>query len=105
MILRHVDTCLPCYLQDHHNRDGETLFSAAIDGNTTFAMVHDMVLAEFDAREMPDGFDYYSASLTIAKYFERYDRDAFFDGSLDVPDPDLDDCSSDSCYAYFVLFH
>ena len=27
---RYLDTCLPCYLQDHHNRDGETLVYALL---------------------------------------------------------------------------
>lgn len=29
--VRHVDTCLSCYLQDHHNREGECLIGIHVD--------------------------------------------------------------------------
>jgi hypothetical protein len=33
--LVHVDTCLGCFLQDHHNRDGEFLIGVTVDDNST----------------------------------------------------------------------
>ena len=37
----HIDTCLSCYLNDHHHRDGELLLGAFVAGNTTIGEVLD----------------------------------------------------------------
>ena len=43
----HIDTCLACYLTDHHNRDGELLIGVQADGAMTNAEVLESVSEEF----------------------------------------------------------
>lgn len=42
----HVDTCLPCYLQDHHNREGELLLCCTPSGQSAEEAAEDLYLSE-----------------------------------------------------------
>lgn len=107
----HVDTCLPDYLNDHHNRDGELLLGVAVNGLTTVGDVKNELLSEFasigwDLAGDKPGFDYDKAKAAILASFVdvhpmTLDR-GLFDESLDAPNEEEDDFT-DSCYAYFVI--
>jgi len=100
--LSHIDTCLPDYLQDHHNRDGELLLGVAIDNKTTFTDVKSALLYEFKdvgADAAPDEADFLAA---LAEFFAPYSdvMSAEFDDSIEDSD---EDNSCESCYAWFLL--
>lgn len=106
----HVDTCLSCYVQDHHNRDGECLFGVYVDGNSTVADVRAGLADE--VRSTGDRVDESVTDETIAAaiaaLFDGADPDAIFDASLEVPELDEDgepveDDTGESCQAWFVL--
>lgn len=99
--LSHVDTCLPCYLMDHHYRDGELLLCAAVDGRTTHREVREQLLNELHGGNAPDGFSYNQAKDAINREFPETCGDDAFDDSLEFDDEN-DDCD-ESVYAYFVL--
>lgn len=58
--VEHVDTCLPCYVLDHCNREGECLVGVPIDGSTTYAQARESLIEEatiYEAylpEDMPD---------------------------------------------------
>ena len=99
--LSHVDTCLPCYLQDHHNRPGEVLLASSAHGDTRRKDVKAQLLNDMNSQEMPDGFDYDAATAAIEAWFDVDSDDALFDNFLEAPGEDDDD--GEYCYAYFVL--
>lgn len=105
----HIDTCLPCYLNDHHNRDGELLLGVYVDGESTVKDVLDDLRSEFDqigwdlAHDRL-GYDHDAASAALDRLIEEtkdvWARD--FDLSLPVPDEhpyDIDEW----CQAWFLL--
>jgi hypothetical protein len=104
----HVDTCLSCYVQDHHHRDGELLLGVYVDGTSTVGgILHDLAL-ELNQTNLEEGerggFVYDKASAAIAKLREdNSDRlDQLFAPGAEVPADDEDD-GSDPCYAWFVI--
>lgn len=104
--LDSVDTCLSCYLQDHHNRPGELLLGVAVDGASTYAAVEESLLAEFESAmwdydipaEIADDLDKAVRATIIKKFSHVRDKTvALFDSSLDSPpsdDPDSDEYDS-----------
>jgi hypothetical protein len=102
----HIDTCLGCYLLDHHNRPGELLLGATVDGNTTQGEVLDELLQELQARCIDDeSFDYDAAKACIKSIFcEAFGTilDGKFDASLDVLTDEESDMS-EPCQAWFLL--
>jgi hypothetical protein len=105
----HIDTCLGGYLLDHHNRPGELLLGAAVDGETTRHDVLQELLQELNARDIDsESFDYDSAKGALKSLF----ADAYgtseealgkpFDASLEVPtEEELE--MSEPCQAWFLL--
>ena len=53
--VEHIDDCLPCYLTDHHNREGECLIGVPIDSTTTAQQVFDHLYGEAVDAELPEG--------------------------------------------------
>lgn len=106
----HIDTCLPCYLQDHHNRDGELLLGVPVDGDTTGQEVKEALLDEFqqiawDMRGESPGYDHDKAQAAIIEWFADVHPAKMprpFDPSLDVLDSDEAE-SCESVYAYFLI--
>ncbi len=95
----HIDTCLPCYLTDHHGRDNECLIGVAIDGSTTYAQVLDYLLDELNAYG-PDWEE--DCELAIREQFSTVpDMGAPFDASLETIGEDED--LGDMVQAYFLL--
>lgn len=101
----HIDTCLGCYLLDHHNRPGELLLGAAVDGNTTQGEVLEELLRELNARDIDDeSFVYDEAKGALKSLFcgaFGTVLDGKFDPSLDLRNEDYDD--SEPCQAWFLL--
>lgn len=50
---RHIDTCLPDYLQDHHNRDGECLIGIEPCGQTAEQAAGEAMDTHLDADNCP----------------------------------------------------
>lgn len=46
---RYIDTCLPCYLLDGHNRTGETLVAASLCGDVEQAIEEMVDMIDPDA--------------------------------------------------------
>lgn len=101
----HVDTCIGCYLQDHHNRDGECLFGVYVDGNSTVDDVRKGLIDEVrqTGDRVPDEVTDEAIAAAIAATFDGVDPARLFDASLEVPDEDADDDGAESCQAWFVL--
>jgi hypothetical protein len=106
MQARHIDTCLGCYLLDHHNRPGELLLGATVDGNTTQAevlwdLIHQLQGLDIDS----ESFDYDSAKACLKSIFaESFGTilDGKFDASLETPtEEELE--MSEPCQAWFLL--
>lgn len=109
-IVAHIDTCLSCYLQDHHNRDGELLLGVYVDGETTIGEVLDQLSGEFasigwDLGEDRRGFDYDKAKAALARFGEENaDRlDRIFDPSLEVLSDEEKEDAMDEVQAWFLI--
>jgi hypothetical protein len=106
--ISHIDTCLSCYLQDHHHRDGELLLGVYVDGNTTIGDILRDLESEFNQMFLEDGerggFNGDKASAAIAKLKEdNKDRlDTIFDSKLETPSEDDEDMG-ESCQAWFLI--
>ncbi len=104
----HIDTCLPSFLNDHHNREGELLLGVYVDGKTTIGDVFNALETEFNAvawqlGETKSQYDHDKArnALRIARESNVDRLDTLFDASLEIPD--LDDCCDESVVAYFLI--
>ena len=103
--LTHVDTCLPCYVQDHHNRDGECLFGVHVDGSSTVADVREGLETEIRASgdRVPDYVTDEQIASAVTALFEGVDPARDFDRSLPIPETDDDIDADELCQAWFVL--
>lgn len=106
----HIDTCLSCFLHDHHNRDGELLLGVYVDGESTVSDVLQDLDDEFNAiayglGESRRGYDHDEARAALNRLFEatRDVSENLFDSSLEVPDGHPDDIDGDTCQAWFLL--
>jgi hypothetical protein len=104
MAMVHVDTCLSCYVQDHHNRDGECLFGVYVDGSMTVEAVKAGLIDEVRSTgdRLPDEITDEMVRAAIEETFADADMSAIFAPGADVPADDDDDMS-ESCQAWFVL--
>lgn len=112
MECQHINTCLPCYLNDHHNREGELLLGVFVDGNATESDVLWEVIRELqevrgDIREesaLP-GFDYDAAKASVKTLFllrgGAFDLSDKFDSTLDTSADVSDD--ADPVQAWFLF--
>lgn len=103
----HIDTCLSCFLHDHHHRDGELLLGVYVDGSSTVGDVLDGLKDEFrqiawDLGESRLGYDHLEARKALDVLIdENADRrEQLFDSSLEVLDEDFD---GETCQAWFLL--
>jgi hypothetical protein len=102
----HIDTCLSCYLQDHHNRPGELLLGTEVDGATSYQEVLDGLLSQLNGLDRdPDSFDYDAAEAAIRERFSTVsDMSKPFDPSLEViPAEELENAGGEWCVAWFLL--
>lgn len=105
----HIDTCLPDYLQDHHNRDGELLLGVPVNADSTVGEVMDGLLDEFravawDLGEYRKGYSHDKAKAAVKGLIVDNDerRDRIFDSSLErVPEGEED--YYESPQAWFLI--
>ena len=104
----HIDTCLSCYLNDHHNRDGELLLGVYVDGTSTIGQVLASLVYEFGSvgyqiAEYRAGYDHDKAMAALAYLInENRDRsETLFDSSLEYHSDDEFD--GDYVQAWFLL--
>ena len=97
-VVSHIDTCLPSFLNDHHNRDGELLLGVFVDGSATIGQVLNGLRDEYRqiAYEMGSnrlGFDYDEGLKAIEALIEEQAPRFMmpFDSSLDGPPSDEDE--------------
>jgi antirestriction protein ArdC len=92
--LAHVDTCLPYYLTDHHNRNGEILLAVPVDGTSTLANVLDELKSQFHgSADFPEDLlavENVDAlfNFVIEDFRNGEDPAHFFDSNLDCPPSD-----------------
>lgn len=108
-LVSHIDTCLSCYLYDHHNRDGELLLGVFVDADSTVGEVLDALADEYhqigwEMGESRLGFDYEAGEAAIAALkVENADRlERIFDSSLERVPEDEDDIG-EACQAWFLI--
>lgn len=104
--ISHIDTCLACYLTDHHNREGELLIGCAVSNETNIASLADDILHEISCCDEPSSEDVTDNMLRAAICDMLHSEDAFRDETIwDAklpPAPDPDD-SDYTLQAWFVL--
>lgn len=98
---RHVDTCLPCYVQDHCNGDDECLLGVPVTGSDRVWHVRQCL--EFDAMRggadsFPDDMSDAAILAAIADAWRGAHPLKAFDSSLERA---TDDDMGESCYAWF----
>lgn len=93
--LSHIDTCLPCYLTDHHNREGESLVGCHVSNTSTWRDVKSEVYSE----NLPDDMPADLIEAAIDAEFEGEELDSVFDSSLESSDED----DGDSAQAWFLF--
>lgn len=88
--ISHIDACLSCYLQDHHNRDGEWLIGVPVDNSTTYANIRAELANELEVGDAPENAPDWSADeikVALDDLFSGVkDMAALFDGGSEVPD-------------------
>lgn len=97
--LQHIDTCLPSFLNDHHNREGELLLGTPVDGHTRNATVKALLKDEFSAVNREDAPSYAEFVDALEECFKGVDLRKSFDRTLGADSGETDDC----VYAYFLL--
>lgn len=104
----HIDTCLSCYVQDHHNRDGELLLGVVVDGRYLVEDVLDSLEGEFEAiawnlGESRKGYDHDQARKALQRLRDdNEDRlGRVFDLGLEIPDEGEE--FDEPCQAWFLL--
>jgi len=103
LTIEYIDTCLPCYLADHHNREGEYLIAIACseEGLSKAELLEDL-LSEFNSEDCPEAITdsqiQHAAEECLA---QCEDSGAAQITSFD-PGPEGADFEGDIPYAYFV---
>lgn len=99
--ISHVGTCLSCYVQDHHNRDGEWLIGVTVDNTTTYAQMRDDLDMELSTGGMVDTPDWTAEEIKAAldDLFANANPEAFFDDSLEAATDDM----IEPCQAWFLV--
>jgi hypothetical protein len=110
----YVDTCMPCYLQDSHNRDGEWLLCTAPRGQTVdeaAVELYEQMQGEAPSQSFEDAFpDEWPSKETILTTFRETLQGVdlrFIDGDgneVDAEDMTDEHVYEDECpYVYVVL--
>ena len=106
LTIRHVDTCLSCYVTDHCNGETEALVGVPVDCTTTYGNLLDALDSEIRwSVDMPEGVTSDDLRAALAELFEPVPCMAkIFDSSLEQPEAYGDDGGvGDLCYAWFRL--
>lgn len=101
MIFHHIDTCLPCFVQNHCNGDSEQLIGVPVDSSTRYHHVKADLISEISSYDckIPEGRTG-EGIAAVNEYFAGIHPLKTFDRSLDRRS---DDDTGESCYAWFRL--
>lgn len=105
LTIRHVDTCLSCFVLDHCNGETEALVGVSVDGETTYSDLRESLLDEvnWNCDKLPTRYTPKDVAAAVADLFEFVsDMEMQFDSSLAMPDRE-DDFDGESCFAWFRL--
>lgn len=99
--IRHVDTCLPCYVLDHCNGETESLVGVPVDGATTYAELREALESEIRwSVDRPEGIATADLRAALDDLFANVSNPQEpFDSSLEMPDEE--DGAADSSLAWF----
>jgi len=87
--ISHVDTCLPCYVQDHCNGPTELLVGVYVDGNTLVQTVVESLSQELNgADKIPAGITEAQINAAILEELPAGTMGDAFDSSLEAADDD-----------------
>lgn len=97
----HVDTCLPCFVQDHCNGETEALFGVPVDAASRNYMVRDELKKEIRncGEKLPEAITESQVNAAVNDLFSRVNMLRPFDSSLEP----FTDEHAESCYAWFRL--
>lgn len=98
----HIDTCLPCYLQDHHTRDGEALIGISVDSRN----IKDDLLTEATLCEaIPEHFteDMILAAINAEFGGTVIEEDDLWDDKLEVLADNGVDVDDEPPQAWFLF--
>ena len=96
--LHHLDTCTPDYFRGYHN----DVVQIAVDGNTTYQDIKDMMLDVSWSTEHIEDLDEDAYKLAVEELFETVRHmNYLFDGSIEVCPEDED--LWETCYIFFGL--
>ena len=103
LTIRHVDTCLPCFVLDHCNGETEALVGVTVDGSTTYADLREALESEIRWTERPESLPVTDLCAAIDDLFANVsDMSKTFDSTLEQPEAD-DDGVGESCFAWFRM--
>lgn len=86
--LSHIETCHPCYMQDHYNREGELALYSPVTSKTTNKDIMEDILFEFQNSYLEDlsedEFDMLHEAFRseLSNFFKNKEMDTAFDNAL-----------------------
>lgn len=99
--IRHVDTCLSCYVLDHCNGERETLLGVPVNNGTTYEDVFLAVAAEWNEADLFGREDVPGAEAFMEALLELFTPvtklNTLWEPSLEVSGED--DC--ETCFSWF----
>ena len=98
---QYVDTCLPCYLQDGHNRPGETLLLASL-GSDLATTVEELMDSMDDDCGLPESVSNEEIARAVRGAIDGVDL-RYVDEEGNRQDEPAEDRDSDEPYVYVVL--
>jgi hypothetical protein len=106
-----LESCLACYLTDHHNRDGELLVGIPISNTTTFAEIKDDLFSELntllsDRNDVPAVLTEAAVGACVESLCATMDPEEPIDAdAADEDDDSWTEGESDGgeCQAWFLL--
>ena len=97
MKITHIATCYPDHLTDHHNREGEYLYSQPVDAQSTWSAV--IVAMKFDL-ERDDGLPAHLGDDDIARAIDVFSATVDLESRIDPNAPAFMD---DDYQAWFLI--
>jgi hypothetical protein len=104
--ISHIDTCLSCYLTDHHNRDGEYLIGIPVNGATTVGEIAAELESEISGAYdvgFPDSITDEVIAAAILEELPADTHETLFDVSLETDDSLETEEDGDVPQAWFLV--
>lgn len=106
LTIRHVDTCLSCYVLDHCNGETETLVGVPVTCETSFSDLREGLESEIRwTAQQPEGVTVADLHAALDDLFANVsDMSKSFDSSLEQPEAYEDDGGvGETCFAWFRM--